>query len=311
MITITEADIKKLAPKAKPEYLAALKAGMGEIEAAGLLDSELRWCHFIAQCAHETGGFTIIRESLTYTSVKRIREVWPARFRAKPDEELQKLVRDPIALGDAVYMGRMGNDKPGDGFAYRGGGWMQTTGRSALCRYADECGLEPSGDLLDDCSVTLRFALIEWERSGCQALADANDLLGVSRVINVGSATTGVTPVGLDGRKEWFAKAWAIWGDKGKADKPAKKPMTVREALLKVGAPVVVVGELAKQGVPAVPEIATKSIEHVGAWRGIGKSLWGFGSELALVPWWMIAGGLSALGVLAFLKIRERNETSD
>ena len=307
MIEIDEASLKKLAPKAKPEYVKALLDGRDQIEASSILESELRWCHFIAQCAHETGGFTIIRESLTYKSVKRIREVWPARFRAKTDAEITRLVNNPIALGDAVYMGRMGNDKPGDGYAYRGGGFMQTTGRSALCKYAETCGLDPSGALLDDCAVTLRFALIEWEHAGCQALADANDLLGVSKAINVGSATSGVTPVGLDGRKEWFAKAWAIWGDKGKADKPAKKPMSVREALLKVGAPVAFGVEVAKQGVPGVPEVVTKSVEHVGAWKGIGKTVWSLGSELAIVPWWAVVGGLAGLGVLAFLKLRERN----
>lgn len=307
MIKIDEASLKALAPKAKPEYIAALMAGSDLISKAGIFDTGLRWCHFIAQCAHETGGFTIIRESLTYTSVKRIREVWPARFRSKPDDEVAKLVKNPIGLGDAVYMGRMGNDKPGDGYAYRGSGWLQTTGKAAVCRYASECGLEPTGDLLDDCSVTLRFALVEWKHAGCEALADANDLLGLSKAINVGSATSDVVPVGLDGRKEWFAKAWAIWGDKGKADKPAKKPMTMTEAFLKIGTPVVVVGEVAKQGVPAVPEVVTKSVEHVGAWKGIGKTVWSLGSELAIVPWWAVVGGLAGLGVLAFLKLRERN----
>lgn len=306
MLAITRNDLLKFAPHAKAEYLDTFEGGMADMEAAGILASELRWCHFIAQCAHETGGFTIIRESLTYTSVKRIREVWPARFRSKTDAELAGLVRNPVALGDAVYMGRMGNDQPGDGYAYRGGGWMQATGKAALCKYAEACGLEPNGALLDDCSVTLRFALIEWEHSGCEALADANDIVGLSKAINVGSATSGVTPVGLDGRKEWFAKAWALWGDKGKADKP-KRPMTVKEGLVKIAAPVAVVGEVARQGVPAVPEVVTKSVEHVGAWKGIGKTVWGLGSELAIVPWWMVAGGLAGIGVLAFLKIRERN----
>lgn len=88
---------------------------------------------------------------------------------------------------------------------------------------------------------------------------------------------------------------------------PAKTKMTISDALLKVGAPVAFGVEVAKQGVPAVPEVVTKSVEHVGAWKGIGKTVWSLGSELAIVPWWAVVGGLAGLGVLAFLKLRERN----
>jgi putative chitinase len=99
----------------------------------------------MAQCASETGGFTIVRESLTYTSAERLRTVWPARFRNKSDAELAHLVRNPVALGDAVYMGRMGNTAPGDGYAYRGGGFLQTTGRFNVEKYCKQCGIGGDG----------------------------------------------------------------------------------------------------------------------------------------------------------------------
>lgn len=237
-MNITEADLKKFTPKANKEYVAALLDGMDELREAGILESPYRLCHFMAQVAHETGGFTIIRESLHYTSTKRIREVWPARFRNKPDDELKPLVKNGIALGDAVYMGRMGNSMPGDGYAYRGGGFLQTTGKEAVESYAKALGLKPSPALLDDIGVTLRFACLEWKESNCCEYADENDLTKVSKAINVGSATSNVKPVGIADRQAWFAKAWAVWGEKGKADKPILSDdlkSAGRDVLVKVG----------------------------------------------------------------------------
>lgn len=325
LVTITEADLLKLAPKAKREYVTAILGSLSQMRAAGILENEYRWCHFIAQCAHETGGFTIIRESLTYTSAKRLRTVWPARFRDKSDVELAPLLNNPVALGDAVYMGRMGNVAPGDGYKYRGAGALQTTGRSAVEKYARACGLDPNPELLDDCSVTMQFAIVEWGQAGCNEHADANDILAVSRAINVGSASSGVTPVGLDGRKECFAKAWGIWGIKGKPDTPAQKKMTGWD-LTKLGTKIAVGVEVVKQGasatvengIPEVPTVASKSLENVGAWKRVGQGFWSVGSEVVslfgmtgrLWPYVLAAGGGAAGLAFLWWKKRGQDETS-
>lgn len=317
LVTVTEADLLKLAPKAKREYVTAILGSLSQMRAAGILENEYRWCHFISQCAHETGGFTIIRESLTYTSAKRLRTVWPARFRDKSDAELAPLLKNPVALGDAVYMGRMGNVAPGDGYKYRGAGALQTTGRSAVEKYARACGFDANPELLDDCSVTMQFAIVEWGQAHCNEHADANDILAVSRAINVGSASSGVTPVGLDGRKECFAKAWGIWGLKGKPD-TTKPPKTLKEIAGKIGLPAggtgVAGGALLGGGVPKVPEVATNSLQNVTAWRGIGSGVKQLGTEVVGV--FMMTGRLwpYALGAsvgaagLAFLWWKKRGE---
>lgn len=237
---ITAADLKKFAPKARKEYVSALLAGMDHLRSAGILENQYRLCHFMAQVGHETDGLTILRESLHYTSAKRLREVWPSRFRDKSDADIRPLLKNGIALGDAVYMGRMGNTHPGDGYAYRGGYWLQTTGRSAVEKYAKELGLTPSAALLDDINVTLRFACLEWQESNCCEYADENDLTKVSKAINVGSASSNVKPVGMADRQRWFAKAWGIWGEKGKPDKPASD-VKLTDLLGKVAVPTGVV----------------------------------------------------------------------
>jgi len=216
---ITREDIKRFAPKAKPAYVDALMAGMETLRDAGILDSAYRIAHFMAQVGHETGGFTIIRESMAYKP-QRLREVWPSRFRNKPTAELKALCADPVKLADAVYGGRMGNRKgTSDGYDFRGAGFLQTTGRAAVELYARKLGIEVGPHILDDLGILLKFACLEWKESQCCTWADENDIVKVSKAINTGSATSNVRPVNLDDRKEWFARAWSIWGERGTPDK--------------------------------------------------------------------------------------------
>lgn len=257
MITITEDDLKKFAPRARADYVAALMGNIYLLRTTGILENSYRICHFLAQVGHETDGLTILRESLTYKTAKRLREVWPARFRDKSDADLKPLLKDPRRLGDAVYLGRMGNTQSGDGYDYRGGGYLQTTGRAAVAKYCERLGLDPSPSLLDDPSVTLQFACLEWADSRCNEHADENDLTKVSKAINTGSATGNVKPVGMDSRQEWFAKAWSIWGDRGKPDTTPKAPMTVMGMLGKVFVPAAAAGETVRQVTPPDLSILT------------------------------------------------------
>lgn len=263
-LTITEADLKKFAPRARREYVTTLIGGITHLRPAGILDSSYRLCHFLAQCAHETDGFTIVRESLRYTKAARLRTVWPARFREKTNAELAPLLKDEKKLGEAVYFGRMGNTQPGDGYDFRGGGFLQTTGRAAVTSYSKRLGLESSASLLDDIPTTLQFAILEWADAKCNAHADENDLTKVSKAINTGSATGNVKPVGMDSRQEWFAKAWAIWGDKGKPDVP-KEPMTGKEVLAKVVVPAAGGVEATRQAAPLIA--APPDLSSLTAWQ--------------------------------------------
>jgi putative chitinase len=212
---ITEAELKRFAPKAKPEYVKALLEGEEHLRAAGVLNSNLTLTHFLAQVAAETGGFTILRENMNYTTVSRIRAVWPARTRKYSDAWIARnLVKNPIQLSDFSYGGRMGNRKgTTDGFAFRGGSFMQTTGRYNVEKYAKALDIPMSDGLLDDHNVGLRFACFEWAETDCCKYSEQNDILSVSRIINTGSAKSGVMPNGLADRKLWYAKAWKVWGD--------------------------------------------------------------------------------------------------
>jgi putative chitinase len=243
-IDFTEADLRRFAPKMADFYRRALLDGKKHLAEAGILDNGKRLSHVMGQVGAETGGGTIVRESLNYTTVKRIREVWPARARKSTEAELKALVRNPVALGDWAYGGREGNRKgTTDGYDFRGGGFLQTTHRNNVEAYCKKIGVEIRPDILDDPEMTLRFACAEWIESRCNKLADANDLMGISKAINTGSATSSVVPNGMEHRTAWLKTAQAIWWDAEPVEpsevaetvpvsvKPTMAPPTVAEQL--------------------------------------------------------------------------------
>jgi predicted chitinase len=221
-IDYTEAELRRFSPNMKPFYRDVLLSPFGKacLRKAGVLSTARRWTHFMGQFGGETGGGVVVRESLTYTTVAAIRKAWPTRASKHSDAWIKaNLLRNPVALRDWAYGGRMGNAKgtPGkphpDGYSYRGGGWLQTTGKSAVADYCAKCGLTLRSDILDDPEATLQFACWEWQESGCNELADANDLLGISKAINTRSASSRIYPNGMEHRQAWFDKARAIWWD--------------------------------------------------------------------------------------------------
>ena len=87
----------------------------------------------LAQVGHESADLTRLEESLYYTA-RRLMQVWPSRFPTL--ESAAPYARNPQALANNVYANRMGNGPPesGDGWAYRGQGPIQLTGKSNYTR---------------------------------------------------------------------------------------------------------------------------------------------------------------------------------
>ena len=214
-IDFTEAQLRQFSPKMQAGYLYALLAGKDVLRQRGLLDNGQRLSHFMGQFGGETEGGTIGRESLTYATVAAIRGAWRARAAKHSDAWIKaNLLRNPVALGDWAYGGRMGNAKgTSDGYDYRGGGFLQATGKAAVEEYCRKCGISMRSDILDDRAATLLFACVEWKDSGCNELADANDIVGISKAVNTGSANSSVIPNGMANRERWFARARDIWWD--------------------------------------------------------------------------------------------------
>lgn len=173
------------APAGAAEALAALDP------ATPALATPLRAAHLIGQCAHESAGFTRAQESLNYSTPERLMAVWPRRFPRRRDAV--PCVANPQALAERVYGGRLGNRAPGDGWRYRGRGWLQLTGRANYRRFGRLLGLalEAEPDLAAAPGIAWRIAalyLATRQRQGRTALdwADANDSRMVTRIVNGG-----------------------------------------------------------------------------------------------------------------------------
>jgi len=104
-----------------PDKILSKISGITEI------NSNLRLAHFLSQCAHESLNFERVTENLFYSS-QGLLKTFPKYF--TPDQAIL-YSHDPIAIGNRVYADRMGNgdEKSGDGYKYRGRGYIGITGR--------------------------------------------------------------------------------------------------------------------------------------------------------------------------------------
>ena len=221
VVSIPSPLIAKLAPNARSVYLAAFAkadtdldqviGGNGKPLVFGINATKLRLAHFLAQTLHETDGWSIRVESMNY-SAKRLPVVWPARF--KDPAVAANYAHNPERLAEKTYGGRMGNgpEGSGDGWRYIGRGLLQITGRDAYTRIGATLGIDLAGDpeLALSPQWALAIAAAEWAASGwggrdCNGLADADDVVGVTRAVNGGT-------IGLASRRAWLARTKAALG---------------------------------------------------------------------------------------------------
>jgi putative chitinase len=227
--------IREIATDARREYVAALDAGDDTLAQAGI-DTPLRLAHLFGQCGAESGGFTVTRESMHYTHedrfvfvFSRIRHTTPlfpgeARMLLGQDREVGERfygLGGPSDLyrAHAINNGNnpgnpnkahgLGNNRPGDGFVFRGNGLLQTTGGDAHRKAGEEVGVDffNHPELVTSAEHALKPVLFEWTRSHCNDFADHDDVLKVSRAINIGDPNSTATPLGMDDRRTWLGKA--------------------------------------------------------------------------------------------------------
>jgi putative chitinase len=170
-------------------------------DACGLneIDTHERVSAFLAQIAHESGGFKVLEENLNY-SADRLLVVFPKYFDA---HKAAACARNPERIANVVYADRMGNgdESSGDGWTFRGRGLIQLTGRHNYhrCGGALGIGLTDEPDLLTQPLYAALSAAWFWRDRGCNALADAGNFNGTTRRINGGLN-------GVFDRAEWHEK---------------------------------------------------------------------------------------------------------
>ena len=151
------------------------------------IDNPKRLASFIAQCGHESMGFTRFDENLNY-SVDAIKRVFPKYFRTV---DPAPYARNPEKLANRVYASRMGNgdEDSGDGWKYRGRGLIHITGRANYAFAATATGkpLLDDPDLMnEDVETMVVAAMTYWNANSLSKFADADDIKGQTKKINGG-----------------------------------------------------------------------------------------------------------------------------
>ncbi len=147
---------------------------------------------FLGQVLHESGMLERLEEGLSY-SAERMTQVWPNRFPTVASA--QPYARNPEALANKAYGGRLGNTQPGDGYRYRGRGLLQVTGRSNYAALAKVLGVDlvANPDALAQPDMALRASLAWWEGNVPDGVM--GNIVKVTRRVNGGT-------VGLDHRAQ-------------------------------------------------------------------------------------------------------------
>lgn len=173
------------------------------------INTPQRIAAFVAQCAHESGSFTALRENLNYKAAT-LRKIFPKYF--PTDEMAQQYASLPNkqeAIANLVYANRMGNGPPesGDGYRYAGKGLIQLTGKDNYTWFAASLSIsvEEAAEYLETFEGAAQSACWFWETNNLNQWADKGDILTLTKRINGGT-------IGLEDRIKHYEHALHVLG---------------------------------------------------------------------------------------------------
>ena len=178
-MNITAAQIQELFPRYK--YPADLADALSELFDKYEINTVNRAAGFLAQCGHESAGFTVLKENLNYSAEglhKVFKKYFPTLESARP------YARQPEKIANRVYANRMGNgpESSGDGYKFRGRGAIQLTGKNNYTRYAKSVGMtidEVIADL-ETLDGAIESACWFWKNNGLNAICDRDDIVAMT-----------------------------------------------------------------------------------------------------------------------------------
>jgi len=157
---------------------------------------------FLGQAMHESGNFKNLEENLNYSALG-LMKTWPSRF---PDlDTADKYAHNAEKIANKVYAGRMGNIEEGDGYAFRGRGIFQLTGRENYANFGHNASVDvlSNPDLLSTPEYATLSAGWYWNKRSLNQYADVMDVESITKRINGGT-------IGLDNRKAQINKVLDI-----------------------------------------------------------------------------------------------------
>ena len=151
------------------------------------ITSPLRMAHFFSQLSHESENFKVLQENLKY-SASGLLSVFGKYFNSTTANQYRN---QPQKIANRVYANRLGNgnEASGDGWKYRGRGYIQLTGKENYNLYKNYSKLDvvKNPDLLLDPNVALDCAGWYWNSRNLNPLADKDDVTSITKKINGGT----------------------------------------------------------------------------------------------------------------------------
>jgi putative chitinase len=204
---LTLEQLKQLLPK--NPYVEHWHKALSQLLPDYEINTPQRVAAFIAQCAHESGGFMVLKENLNYKAAS-LRKIFPKYF---PDDAIaQRYASMPNkqeAIANKVYANRMGNgpEDSGDGYRYCGRGLIQLTGRQNYTWFAASLEITPeeATEYLGTFEGAAQSACWFWETNKLNQWADAGDIVTLTKRINGGT-------IGLEDRIKHYEHALHVLG---------------------------------------------------------------------------------------------------
>ena len=190
----------------KNQYLDYWYNAICEILPEYEINTPQRVAAFIAQCAHESGGFKFLKENLNYKAPS-LRRVFGKYF---PDDAIAaRYANKPQMIANRVYASRMGNgpEESGDGWKFCGRGLIQLTGKNNYTFFAAslDMDVEDVPEYLETFEGAVQSACFFWEQNNLNQWADKGDILTLTKRINGGT-------IGLDDRIKHYNHALHVLG---------------------------------------------------------------------------------------------------
>lgn len=170
------------------------------------INTPQRIAMFVAQCAHESGNFRVLKENLNYKA-ESLTKVWPRYF---PSIDVaRQYAHNQEAIANRAYASRMGNgpESSGDGWRYCGRGLIQLTGKDNYTRFAMsiETPVEEIPAYLGTFEGAVQSACWFWETNNLNQWCDQGDVMTVTKKINGGT-------LGLADRQKHYQHALHVLG---------------------------------------------------------------------------------------------------
>ena len=168
------------------------------------IDTPLRAAHFLAQVAHESGGFKFKLENLNY-SFPLLLKTFPKYFTAGIVESFH---RQPEKIANRIYANRMGNgdETSGDGWKFRGRGYMQLTGKNNYKQFSQDIKnneVYDNPDIVANDEYAALSSIWFWNKNSLNKIADTDNLRDDKTLIKITSRVNGGTN-GVADRLERF-----------------------------------------------------------------------------------------------------------